>query len=305
MILKEITIISLVTLSSLLGYAQQSMPNKKFVEIKGEKICYYEQGQGDVIILLHGWPQTSYTWRKVIPMLSKEHRVIAIDLPGTGFSDPTTKYDTKSIATTINSFTSELEITSFNLVGHDVGAWVAATYALLYEKKLKTLTLIEAGIPGLINPSLFVPENADKIWQFYFNQIETLPELLVEGNEKVYLSWFFNKKSYVKSAITKEDLKVYYKTNKGKEKLKNGFNYYRAFSASSEWNKTLKKTLTIPVLAIGGDQAVGYGVGKSVETIAANLRSVSIDSCGHYIPEEKPVELSRLIIELVNSRFTI
>ncbi|RNL93387.1 alpha/beta hydrolase [Sinomicrobium pectinilyticum] len=275
------------------------MPSKKYVAIQGRNVCYYEQGQGEVIILLHGWPQTSYAWRKVIPILSETHRIIAIDLPGTGCSEPTAKYDTKSIAAIVRNITSKLGITSFHLVGHDVGAWVAATYALLYEEQLNTLTLIEAGIPGLINPSLFVPENADKIWQFYFNQIEMLPEELIAGKEKTYLSWFFNRKSFVKPAISKKDLNMYYKAYKGKKRLKNGFNYYRAFNKSSEYNIELKKIIHIPVLAIGGSYAVGYGVGKSVESITTDLKSVSLDNCGHYIPEEKPVELSRLIQELI------
>ena len=52
-------------------------------------------------------------------------------------------------------------------------------------------------------------------------------------------------------------------------------------------------------MAIGGSYAVGYGVGKSVERITSNLTSISIDNCGHYIPEEKPNELSNLILNLI------
>ncbi|MDC6390620.1 alpha/beta hydrolase [Maribacter sp. PR1] len=299
--LKEF-IILVAIISSVTSYGQSRMPDKKYVEINSQKICYYDQGKGEVIVLLHGWPQTSYTWRKVIPILSKKYRIIAIDLPGTGFSAPTSKYDTKSIATIIDKVGLSLDIYSFHLVGHDVGAWVAATYGLLYENKLKTLTLIEAGIPGLVDSSLFVPKNADKIWQFYFNQINDLPEELISGNEKTYLSWFFDKKSFVKSAISKKDLNIYYKANKGKEKLKNGFNYYRAFNTSSAENIAFKKNISIPVLAIGGDHAVGYGVGKSVEEISSNLNSISISDCGHYIPEEKPEELCELILNLINTK---
>lgn len=295
-------IILVAIISSLTSYGQFKMPEKEYVEINKQRICYYEQGQGEVIILLHGWPQTSYAWRKVIPILSKKYRVIAIDLPGTGSSTATSKYDTKSIATIINKFSLSLNINSFHMVGHDVGAWVAATYGLLYEDNLKTLTLIEAGIPGLIDSSLFAPKNADKIWQFYFNQIDDLPEILISGNEKKYLSWFFDKKSFVKSAISEKDLNVYYKANKGKEKLKNAFNYYRAFNTSSTENIALKKNISIPVLAIGGDHAVGYGVGKSVEEISSNLTSISITDCGHYVPEEKPKELCELILNLINRR---
>ncbi|WP_148211663.1 alpha/beta fold hydrolase [Zunongwangia profunda] len=297
MVRKKISI-PFIWLVTVIGSAQ-SLPSTQYLNVDNEKIAYIEQGEGEIILLLHGWPQTSYTWRKVIPILSKKYRVIALDLPGLGYSDPTTNYDSKFIANKIHHFLTKMEINSFHLVGHDIGAWIATTYSLLYEKNLKTLCLVDAGIPGFIGSDLFSPENADKIWQFYFNQIEDLPEFLIHGKEKAYLKWFFENKSFVKSAINSNDLKIYTDAYKGKEKLKIGFNYYRAFFESSTQNKKLLRKLSIPVLAIGGKQAVGMSLGNSIKKITNNLTNISIDSCGHYIPEEKPDILSYYLMKTI------
>ena len=80
------------------------LPEAKKIEINGVPVTYYETGEGDTMLMLHGWPQTSYVWRKVIPELSKHYRVIAADLPGMGNSNPISTADTLSVATFIKAF---------------------------------------------------------------------------------------------------------------------------------------------------------------------------------------------------------
>nr|WP_319570188.1 alpha/beta hydrolase [uncultured Draconibacterium sp.] len=280
---------------------EAQMPPEKTIIINNSKIAYYEQGKGETIILLHGWPQTSYVWRKVMPELSKKYRTIAVDLPGLGNSDKTESYDTKSIATIIDSFVDSLNINKFHLVGHDIGSWVAVPFAINFENKLKTLTVIDAGIPGLIPSSLFQPENANKVWQFYFHAVDEIPEFLTEGKEKEYLSWYFSKKSFIKTAISETDLQTYYLAYKGKERMKNGFDYYRAFNKSVEQNKKIESKLSIPVLAIGGEYAVSNQISIAMEKIATNVTTEVISSCGHYVPEEQPNKFVELIEILIDS----
>jgi len=291
----KISIIILAFIQMINQNINAQMPSEKTITIDNTKIAYYEQGNGEIVLFLHGWPQTSYVWRKVLPELSKNYRVIAIDLPGLGNSDSTRSYDTKNIATLLNGLTDRLQIKRFHLVGHDIGSWVAVAYAMHFESKLITLTVIDAGIPGLISPTVFQPENANKIWQFYFHAVDEIPEFLTEGKEKEYLSWYFSKKSYIKTAIDENDLQVYYSAYKGKTKMKNGFDYYRAFAESSIQNKSFNSTLTIPILAIGGKYAMAEQVGIAIKKIATNVKTETIDLCGHYIPEEQPEKLVELI----------
>lgn len=106
---------------------------------------------------------------------------------------------------------------------------------------------------------------------------------------------------YGKNAITKKDLNVYYKAYKGVDKMRNGFNYYRAFSEDAKQNLAVKTKLNLPVLAIGAQYSVGDKMGQSMDKIANNVRSKVIMDCGHYIPEERPEELVKLIDRFVLS----
>ncbi len=269
------------------------MPEGKSLIVDDVRIQYYEEGTGDVILMIHGWPQTSWVWRKIFPELKKNYRVIAIDLPGTGESGPAPAYDTKSIATLISHFMQELQIDQFHLIGHDVGSWVSAAFGLHFQARLKTLTVIDAGIPGLISPDTFKPENAAKIWQFYFHAIKDIPEFLIEGKERAYLSWYFTNKSHVENAITADDLELYVKAFKSNH----GFGYYRSFAESASQNLLVTEKIRVPVLAVGGEFAMGNGTSMAMSKIADKVEMVSLKSSGHYVPEEQPEKLLELILK--------
>lgn len=276
--------------------------NEKKILINEIEISYQTKGEGDIIILLHGWPQTSYMWRKVIPLLSKKFKVITLDLPGLGKSGDSKSYDTKNIATILNDFRIKLEIDKFHLVGHDIGSWVAASFFIFFKEYLKSLTVIDAGIPGLIPNELFSLENKNKIWQFYFHSIEDMPEFLTTGKEKEYISWYFNKKSYIKDAINETDIETYYSSYKKPNKMKNGFNYYRYFEESAEQNKTFTSTVSTNILAIGGEYALGSQIGIAMKRLSTNVTTEVIKDCGHYVPEEQPEELVKILINWINEK---
>lgn len=248
----------------------------------------------DTILLLHGWPQTAHIWRHVIPALATQYRILAPDPPGLGKSPFAAQYDTGHIAQLIKAYLDEQGVQRCHVVGHDIGGWVAVAFALQFESACLSLTVMDAGIPGLMPQQLFQPENAGKVWQFYFHAVTDLPELLVVGKERVYLDWYFSHKTFVKGSI---DSEVYYAAYTGKERLAAGFDYYRAFSVSAEQNRQQLRKLKVPVMAVGGE----YAVGESMRAVAAALAAdevgkvVVIPGCGHYIPEEQPVVVVKLL----------
>ncbi|MFD0795429.1 alpha/beta fold hydrolase [Mucilaginibacter litoreus] len=271
----------------------KKLPRPKIINVEGLNILYYDQGKGETILLLHGWPQTAYTWRFIFPELTKRYRVIAPDLPGTGGSDSANGYDTRSVAGLFARFLNALDTGPVHFVGHDIGAWIATSFALYHESQLKSLTVIDAGIPGFMPESVFFPQNAAKVWQFYFHAIEGMPELLTRGKEKDYLGWYFTTKSFVKNAISESDRKIYVK---GFLKKK-GFEYYRAFVESAELNMAAEKKIEVPALAIGAQYAIGDGIGIAMAKITDYLTAVNIPDCGHYVPEEQPFELLNLLTD--------
>ncbi|WP_256010267.1 alpha/beta fold hydrolase [Desertivirga xinjiangensis] len=165
---------------------------------------------------------------------------------------------------------------------------------------LKSLIVLDAGIPGLIPEEIFSPANAKKIWQFYFHAIDDIPEFLLAGKESDYLRWYFTNKTTIKDAIDEADLAVYIGAYTGESRLKFGFDYYRAFTRSAAENKAYQKKLALPILAIGAEDGQGLNMGTAMQKVALNhVQSASITECGHYIPEEQPGRLLELVLKFL------
>lgn len=161
------------------------------------------------VVLLAGWPETAEAFNSVLEPLSRKHRFLALDPPGLGYSaaPPTGKYDTKSLSQLIadavhNDSSLFPENTSnqqqkYHLVGHDIGAWIAYPWAAQYGSRVASLTILDAGVPGLLPapPSYPLPDEMNmKLWQFSFNALPELPEMLVCGREGELIAWMFKHK---------------------------------------------------------------------------------------------------------------
>lgn len=273
----------------------------RYINIKEKLIAYITEGQGAPVVLLHGWPQSSHVWHKVISTLAAHHRVVLIDLPGLGESQSYDIFDTGFVADTVADAIETLGISDYHLVGHDIGAWVSTSLAMRHESRLKSLTVVDAGIPGLIPDEIFKPDNASRIWQFYFHAVDEIPEFLTEGREKEYLSWYFHNKSIVEDAISDRDIELYTELYRRKHAMSNGFGYYRAYTKSAGQNRAFKQKLAIPVLAVGGESGVGASIGLAMNKIASNVTTKVIVSCGHYVPEERPNEFSETLLGFINN----
>jgi hypothetical protein len=167
---------------------------------------YVIGGRGDPVVLLHGWPQTWYEWHKVMPALAKNYTVIAPDLRGLGDSSkPETGYDGNTTAEDIYQLVSQLGVNEkIYLVGHDVGAQTAYSYAAAHPINVSKLVIMDYIFPG------FYPPNLEGVccWWFSFHQTPNIPELLTAGNERKYLSWFYRGLAYNPEAITEADIDI-------------------------------------------------------------------------------------------------
>ena len=118
--------------------------------VNGIQIHYVIGGQGKPIVLLHGWPQTWYEWRRVMPALAKNYTIIAPDLRGLGDSSkPVTGYDGKTTAEDIHQLVSQLGFRNIFLVGHDFGVQVAYSYAAAHPNEVRRLVILDVPIPGI------------------------------------------------------------------------------------------------------------------------------------------------------------
>jgi pimeloyl-ACP methyl ester carboxylesterase len=251
--------------------------------VNGIQMHYVIGGQGDPVVLLHGWPQTWYEWHKVIPALAKNYTVIAPDLRGLGDSSkPFTGYDGNTTAEDIYQLLFQLGLDQkIYLVGHDVGVLTAYSYAASHPNNVSKLVILDV-------PPLPPPGFEDCCWWFRFHQTSDIPEMLTAGKEREYLSWFY-RFAYNPEAITEADIDKYVASYSAPGGMRAGFEYYRAFPITLEQNREHANVkLTMPVLALGGEYSFGSAALISMKSLATDVRGGIVPFSGHWIPEERP-----------------
>jgi pimeloyl-ACP methyl ester carboxylesterase len=259
-------------------------------------IHYVIAGQGEPVVLLHGWPQTWYEWRKIIPALAARYTVIAPDMRGIGDSSrPVSGYDKRTVADDIYQLVRKLGHEKIFLVGHDWGGPVAYAYAVAHPADVRKLVILDVGIPGKSTERAF-PFRSGGVWHMQFHNVRDLPEALVAGRERIYLTWFY-RTAYNPTAISEEDIDEYVRCYSAPGAMRAGFEYYRAVFADAEHNKDgPENKLKMPVLALGGERGFGAIAKRSMEQLAENVRGGVVEKCGHWIPEERPEYLSEQLL---------
>ena len=152
-------------------------------------------GDGPPLLLVHGWPQTWYAWRMLMPTLARDFSVIAVDQRGIGLSDkPQDGYDTGTLARDLVALMDALGHPRFALYGTDVGMPIAYALAADHPDRLDRLVVSEAPLPGVSpSPPLFLPPllNA-RLWHLAFNQLPKINEQLVTGREDIFFGAEFD-----------------------------------------------------------------------------------------------------------------
>src|SRR5262252_946303 len=285
------------------------------VKIDGTRFHYVTAGTGDPVLLLPGWPESWIAWRKVVPLLVKAGRsVVVLDPRGFGESDkPARGYDLDTAARDLHRFLEATNLTpagGIDIVAHDVGTWIAHAHAAHYPADVKRLVLTESNIPGVTAFPGGLPSEAVnlKSWQFAFNRLNDLPEMLIQGREREYLAWIFATKSTRRYAIDAAALGEYTRQYSAPGAMRAGFAWYRAnFDAEglAQAKARAAKRLTMPVLALGGSEGVGDALRATVATIADRVQGGVITGattgCGHFLPEECPDELTEVILKFWQS----
>ncbi|MFB5599719.1 MAG: alpha/beta fold hydrolase [Nitrososphaeraceae archaeon] len=288
------------------AYAQNALTNIENTDythhkklVNGILLHYVTGGKGDPIVLLHGWPQTWYEWRNIIPeLIDNNYTIIAPDLRGLGDSEkPQTGYDTKTVAEDIYQLVKKLGYSKIYIVAHDLGGPVAYSYASAHPEDVRKMIILDTLLPGfgLEEAGKFFP---DGLWHFSFHSVRDLPEKLIDGKEDVYLNWFYDHGSYNQSAISEEDRAEYIKQYSKPGAMRAGFEFYRAIFEDAEQNKEYGKVkLNIPMLTIGGEAAIGNFTTISFQKVGNNVTGISLPNTGHFIPEERANFLTKQIIE--------
>uniref|UniRef100_A0AAU3GTN1 Alpha/beta hydrolase n=1 Tax=Streptomyces sp. NBC_01401 TaxID=2903854 RepID=A0AAU3GTN1_9ACTN len=267
----------------------------RWVDADGTLLHAVEGGRpdGSAVVLLAGFPQTWWAWRKVMPALAGRHRVIAIDLPGQGHSErPEGSYDTHTVAARVHAAVEALGVSTYSLAAHDIGAWVAFSLALKYGNQLRGLALLDAGIPGITLPDSIPtdPEKAWKTWHFAFHLVPGLPETLLTGREREYVDWFLKAKTLSPDAFDDAEVEQYATALAADGGLRAALAYYRDAAESARKNHEAleRRHLTVPVLGISSSHGSIPDMAASLKPWADDITGTVVPDSGHFIPDEQP-----------------
>jgi len=265
------------------GFKTQSVP------VSSGTVSVTSGGSGPVVVLLHGYAETSSMWKPLAKVLAPSFTVVAPDLPGIGDSSiPSAGIDMKTSAERVHEAVKSLGYTKVRLVGHDIGLMVAYAYAALYPQEVEKLALMDAFLPGVEgwepvydNPGL---------WHFRF--YGATPEALVKDRERIFFEHFWNDFAADKThSIPEADRVAYTKAYARPGRMAAGFAYFASFpKTATDFAELAKTPLTIPVLSIGGEKSLGKELGEQVKRIAPDVKVIVLKDTGHWILEERPEE---------------
>ena len=251
-------------------------------------------GEGPPLLLVHGWPQTWYAWRLVMPALARDFEVIAPDQRGVGLSDkPSDGYDPATLADDLVALMDALGHQRFAVVGTDTGLPIGYALAADHPERVERVVLGEVpGPPGAVpSPPFFAPpELNDHLWHIAVNRLDEVNEQLVTGREDIYFGYEFNIQAGTKKLP--DDLIDYYVgLLSNPDSLRGSFAFYREWHTMMTQNEQRKnRPLTMPVLGIGGVESAGDAVGEAMKPLANDVQSAVIPGAGHWFAEQAPDE---------------
>jgi pimeloyl-ACP methyl ester carboxylesterase len=271
----------------------------KFADVNGIRLHYLVAGQGDPILLLHGYAQTSHMWLPLIAKLADKHTVIAPDLRGFGeTSAPDDGYTKAAMAQDIHALIKSLKYDRIRLVGHDIGLMVAYAYAAQYPAEVDRLVLMEAFLPGIGDwNSVFLLRD---LWHFHF--YGKTPLALVTGRERIYLEHFWNDfAADPNKSVPEKDREFYAKAYAGPGHMKAGMEVFRAFPKDAEYFAQFAKVrLPMPLLVLSGEKAGGPFLIEQGKMVASNVEGVLVKGAGHWLMEEAPDQVMAKLVEFLN-----
>ena len=268
----------------------------------GEVVLHYvTAGDGEeMVVLLHGFPQTWHEWRLIMPALAARYTVLAPDLRGLGDSSrPPSGYDKRTVANDIWRLIAEhLGQRRCFLVGHDWGGPVAYRLAVDHPELVRRLAILDVMIPG--DGSVLFATSGGR-WHHGFHNTAELPEALIAGRERAYLSYFFRHFGARPDAIPADAVDEYVRCYAAPGAIQAGLAYYRATAHDVADNEASIRQgkLQMPVLALGGAEGMGRGelCLESMARVAENVTGGAIAGAGHWLPEEVPDALSARLLD--------
>jgi pimeloyl-ACP methyl ester carboxylesterase len=270
-----------------------------FAEVNGTRLHYVAGGQGRPLFLLPGWPQTWWSFHKVMPALAERYRVVAVDIRGMGGSaKPEGGYDKKNMARDVRELARDLGYEKIDIAGHDVGGTVAYSFAANYAGEAGKIALLDAAHPHEgFNQLTLLPGAGQRVnpgplggrpfqWWYAFNQLQDLPERLLSGRSRYLIDWLLDYGGVGRDVIDDHDRTVYASAYSDPEAIRAGNRWYQAFQQDIADEKNYGTLLT-PILALCSRWSF-EPLRAVLPQKAYNAEVVLVENSGHHVAEEQP-----------------
>ena len=271
------------------------------VQSEGTSIHVVEAGSPGrpAVLFLHGWPESSAAFERIMLLLGDRAHLFAMDLPAIGGSiTPPPSGLKRTLARYVRGVIAALALERVTLVGHDVGGQIVYAYLHAFPTDLRRAVIMNVAVPG-VAPWSDIKRNP-AIWHFTFHGIPELPETLVSGREAAYFGYFHDRLSAKPGAVSAAARKTYAEAYARPAALRAGFDWYRAFQQDERDNIAVERqTVDTPTLYLRGSKDPGLGLDRYVEGLRhGGLREVQgteIADCGHFAPDEQPEAVAQSI----------
>jgi len=288
-----------------------STPSENFIHYLSCPPPAHTKAKG-TILLIHGFPQTSYQFRHVMtPLAEAGYTVIAPDYRGAGNSSkPRDGYEKSVIASDIHSLlTKQLGIKDkIHVVGHDIGGMIAHAYATRFADSTASVALGECPLPGTETYEEFVRNNPG-VWHFHFHWQTDLPELLTQGRERQYIKHFYDRLCVNGAAIGDKDVDHYALMFEKAGAMRAGFDLYRAFHKDAEENREWVKEkgkCKVPCMALSGEGSFLASIAEKQNLeMYESTEAATVAGSGHWCAEVNPADFVRQVLSWVGKHETV
>ena len=257
------------------------------------------------ILLIHGFPETSYQFRHVLqPLADAGYHVIAPDYRGAGYSShPVDGYTKDVLSRDLHDLvTNHIAVKDkIHLVGHDIGGMIAHAYVCQFPDKVASIAWGECPLPG--TEYYEKTKFTSTLWHFSFHAQADIPEALVEGKERLYIKHFYDRLSQNPEAFTNDDLDFYATQYSMPGALRCGFNCYRMFELDAqhnrEWLKDQGKVKVKSMILNGDCSFIAKGAVPMAKEMYENVTEGLVENSGHWLAEENPLDFVTKVLKFI------